>query len=202
MRKTLALAALCLACAACNGNILSYDQRQLLAAPSQSYTGSIPNPWYLYQESFMTGSWFQGIAVWDNYHWVTVDPASTQSPYSGGHCLRVNYDNTKGFSPTWAETAFIHTPDYSGFAGTPGRDISAGGFTKCRFMLRTSVPANVPFQMDGVSAVSVPATTSWQLVTIALPAPATQTTVKTFFQVNTPSVMPLDIFIDDLRYEQ
>jgi hypothetical protein len=202
MRRLLALVLFGLAAAGCNNNILGYDQRELLKEPAGKYTGAIPNPWYIYQDGFLTGSWFQGIAVWDNYLWVTVDPASTVQPYAGTRCLRVRYDSAGGGSPSWAETAFIHTSSYATYAGTPGKDLSAGGFHTCKFMLRTSVPATVPFQMDGVSAVNVAATTAWQAVSITLPAPSAQTAVKTFFQVNTPSVNPLDIYIDDLRYEQ
>lgn len=203
MRKLLTLLVLGGLLAGCGSNPVGPDERQLLTRLSPIYVnGNPPNPWYLYDDSLETQAWFKGMAVWDNYLWVTVNPAWTTNPYRGSDCLDVTYDNSKGGSPTWAELAFIHTPDYSTYASTPGVDISAGGYTKCRFMLRTSVPATTSFQMDGVGAVNIAATTSWQLVTIALPAPSTQTAVKTFFQVNTPSVLPLDIFIDDLRYEQ
>ena len=202
MRKLLTLFVLGGLLAGCGSNPVGPDERQLLTQLHPIYVnGNPPNPWYLYDDSLETQAWFKGMAVWDNYLWVTVNPSWTVNPYRGSDCLDVTYANNGG-SPTWAELAFIHTPDYSTYASTPGVNISAGGYTKCRFMLRTSVPATTSFQMDGVSAVNIAATTSWQLVTIALPAPATQTAVKTFFQVNTPSVLPLDIFIDDLRYEQ
>jgi hypothetical protein len=202
MRTLTLIALLGLAGTGCNSNILGFDQRQLLAQPEANYTGALPNPWYLYQDAFMTGGWFQGLAVWDNYLWVTVDPDAGLAPFSGTKALKVRYDAAGGGSPNWAELAFIHTPDYSGFLSTPGRDLSAGGFTACKFMIRTSAPATVPVQMDGVATVNVAATTAWQAVSISLPSPASQTAVKTFFQINTPSVMPLDIYIDDLRYEQ
>lgn len=202
MRKLLTIATLGLALTGCNNNILGFEPQQLLSQTQQGYSGTVPTVWNLYTDALQTNGWFQGLAVWDNYHWVTVDNASTVMPYSGSHCLKVRYDAAGGGTPNWAELAFIHTPDYSGYAGTAGKDISAGGYHWCRFMLRTSVASSVPFQMDGVSAVSVAATPAWQAVSIALPSPATQTAVKTYFQINTPTVMPVDIFIDDLRYEQ
>jgi hypothetical protein len=202
MRKTLAFAFAGLAMSACNANLLGPQEADLLKKPAVQYTGTLANPWFLYQEGFNFNLWFQGLAVWDNYHWVSVDPASSVSPKSGSRCLHIRYDNSSGGSPTWAELAFIHTPDWSGFASTPGNNIGIGGYTVCRFWIRTSVPATVPVQMDGVGATNIPATPTWSEVSVSLPPPALQTAVKTVFQVNTPSVLPLDIYIDDLRYEQ
>lgn len=199
MRKTLLLSLFALACAGCNANILGTDERQILAQPAPSYTGSIPKPWYLYVDSVQSGDWFKGFAVWDNYLWVTLTLASPQQPHSGSACLKIRYDAAGGGSPSWAETAFIHTPDWSSYAGTPGRDLTAGGFTTCKFWMRSSANATVPVQMDGVGAQSFASTTSWQQFSFSLPV--NQSAIKTFFQVNTPSVMPLDIYIDDLRYE-
>jgi len=201
MRKSLSLLLLGLALAGCNGNLVPVNEKALLAPLTPTYTGTLPNPWYLYQAALKTGPWFQGIAVWDNYLMVNINPASAVNPFDGPVCMDVAYTNASS-GVTWAEAAFIDTPSFSTYAASTGVNISAGGYTKCVFMLRTDQAATVPFQMDGVPATNIAATTSWQQVTIPLEPVASQIAVKTFFQVNTPTVVPLNIYIADLRYEQ
>lgn len=188
---------------ACSMNLLEPNNGASLARPTPVYMGSQPNPWYIYDDSYNTGDWIKGVAVWDAYWYVTVEFGSTNNPYRGSSCIRINYNNANPgpVSPTWAETVFIHAPTFATFGSLPGVNISSGNYTKCKFMIRTSVNATVPVQAEGTAVTNVAATTAWKEITIGLNGPA-QSATKTFFEINTPSVMPLDIFIDDLRYEK
>lgn len=204
MRRLLLLFITALGIQGCNLNLMTSDPAQVLnrAATTPVPTGIYPNPWYLYYDSLATGDWLQGMAIWDAYWYVTVDFADGTQPVSGTKVMKVTFNNANPLnpSPTWAELVLIHVPGFQTFNTVAGRDISAGLFTKCKFSIRTSQNATVPCTVQGASAVNVAATPAWQQVTINLPV--NQTAMKTFFEIDTPSVMPLDIYIDDLRYEK
>jgi hypothetical protein len=209
MRKLLTILSLGLACAGCGSGPLGPNERQLLAQQTPTYApGNPPNPWYLYDDSLELTGWCKGVTVWGDWWWMTINPSSAISPFSGAHCLQLTYDNTKAMpagqsDQGWAGFLLIQVANAGAEAGTPGTDISAGGFTKCNFMLRMSRACTVSFAGDTFPGTQTfNGTTTWQACSIPLNAPATQTAVKIFLQVNNPSVMPTDVFIDDLRYQQ
>jgi hypothetical protein len=210
MRKALALAALSLACAGCNGNILGYDQRQMLAAPPAAYTGSIPNPWYLYKEGLLFGDWLKGLDFYAGGTFVgtpVIELNHKVNPYSAPDCMRLGIGAQTG--GWWCGMILLQNTGFAASNAAPGVDISAGNFTKCVFRARLasgSSPVNFQAFNDGANTISPVVTSAWQEFTIPLTNPANIATMRQFFVIGMSSgmgtVTPIDVFIDDLRFEQ
>lgn len=206
-----------LACSGCTGNILGTDERQILSQPSVSYTG-LPKPWYLYSDDLQTGAWLDGLDFWAGGNY-TGTPSivlnSTNDPHGGARCIKFSNPGpqTTGGAGWWGcGMILLQAPGFTASNAAPGADISAGGYTRCKFWARVgSGSSPVSFEACNATANVVPVlTTTWQEYSIDLSSGASQsamTAVKQFFAANLGSgvgsgtVTPLDIYIDDVRYE-
>jgi hypothetical protein len=208
MRKLIALALLALGSTACNGNILGYDQRQLLSEPSKAYTG-IPSTWYLYQEGMNFGDWLKGLDFYGGGTFAgtpVIELASGNAPYSGTQCLHFGIGAQSG--GWWCGMILLQGSGFAASNGAPGVDLSAANFTKCVFMARVATGSSaVNFQAfnDGANSINATVTTAWQQFTVPLNNPVNIATMRQFFVIGLSSGMgtttPFDLYIDDLRYE-
>lgn len=210
MRKFIALAAFGLALSGCNGNILGYDQRQMLTAPPVSYTGGIPNPWYLYKEGLSFGDWLKGLDFYSGGSFVgvpVIDLNYKVQPYSAPDCLRFGIGAQSG--GWWCGMILLQESGFAASDAAPGVDISAGNFSRCVFRARVaSGSTTVAFTAfnNGANSINATVTDSWQLFSIPLNNASAIPNMRQFFAIGFASGLatatPIDVFIDDLRYEQ
>ena len=199
----------------CNANIVGQDNQKLLASTTPTYLG-IPNPWYLYDDAFEGGPWLQGLDFYDSTSCSCGAPFSgtpvinfsdTTSPDRGQNCMRFAIPAQSG--TWWCGMIFLQKNGFTASNGNPGVDIRPGNFTKCVFRARTlQGNRQVKFEvLNATNTLTTTITSTWQTYTIPFTVTTAMPAVRQFFSPvfagSAPTtVTPIDLFIDDLRFEQ
>jgi hypothetical protein len=212
MRKHLFLASIAALSllSACNANIVGQDDGKLLAAmATPSYSGGVPNTWFLYDDSLRTNAWLKGLDFYPGGSFAgtpTIDLSSTISPADGTFCMHFGIGpQTTGW---WCGMILLQGANFTDSNAKPAVDIRSGNFTKCVFSAR-ALQGNrtLTFQtLDATNNLTVTITSSWQTYTIPFTNTSDLAHVKQFFSPalgdGIGTVAPIDVFIDDLRYEK
>jgi hypothetical protein len=196
--------------AGCNGNYVGQNNSALLAATTPTYTGGIPNPWYLYDDSLKTGSWLQGLDFFSGGSFAgtpVIEFNSTIAPYRGTDCWHFSVPAQTG---SWfCGVILLQGSNFGDSNGKPGVDISSGNFTKCVLMARCAQGANqVNFQaLNATNTITANVNSSWQSFSIPFTNTTAMTAVRQFLAVvlanSAPSTTtPIDLYIDDVRFQQ
>jgi len=197
--------------AGCNLNMVGHDNSKLLAALTPTYTGGIPNPWTLYSEGLNNGDWLRGLDFFSGGTFAgtpTIDFASTTQPDSGARCWKFSVPAQTG--GWWCGVILLQGSNFTDSAARPGVDISAGNFTKVVFRARVAQgPRQVKFEAfnNAANTLTVNITESWQTYTVNVVNATAMGNMKQFFSVifanaAPATTTPIDLFIDDLRFEQ
>jgi hypothetical protein len=193
----------------CNADIVGQDNSKLLAPLTPTYTGAIPNPWYLYTDGLNTGAWLKGLDFYSGGSFTgtpTINLSDPTMPDDGTYCMRFAVGaQTTGW---WCGMILLQGAGFPASNAAPGVDIRAGNFTKCVFRAR-ALQGNrtVTFQtLDATDNITVTVTSAWQTYTIPFSVTTDMAAVKQFFSPafgdGIGTLTPIDLFIDDLRYQQ
>jgi hypothetical protein len=209
------LSLLALACAGCTGNVLGVDESQILSKPEARYTNSL-KPWYLYTDDLQTGPWLKGLDFWSGGGFSgtpSIRLDATDAPDAGLRSIKFSIPGpqSSGGAGWWGcGMILLQGAGFGASNASPGVDLSAAGFTQVRFRARVSAGSS-PVMFEAANATSniTPSlTTAWQDLSISLSSGASQSAlaaVKQFFAINLGSgagtVTPIDVYVDDLRYE-
>jgi hypothetical protein len=195
----------------CNANIVGQDNSKLLAQLTPTFSGSIPNPWYLYSDGLNTGDWLRGLDFFFGGSFVgtpVIDFADTTSPDNGSKCWKFSIPAQTG--GWYCGVILLQGTGFGDSGSRPGVDISTGNFSKCVFRARTLQGGQqVSFKAfdNGANAITVTMTSAWTTYTIPLSNASAISNMKQFFTIvfanaAPATATPIDLFIDDLRFEQ
>ena len=196
---------------ACNANIVGQDDSKLLAPLTPTYTG-MPNPWYLYDDNLNTGDWLQGLDFYDSNPGnpfagpPVISFSDSTNPDNGSKCMRFAIVAQTG--TWWCGMILLQKNGFAASNANPGVDIRPGNFTKCVFRART-LQGNrvVKFEtLNATNTLTTTITSTWQTYTIPFAVTTAMPAVRQFFSPafssGNPTLTPIDLFIDDLRFEQ
>jgi len=179
-------------------------------------------PFIIYDDALETGG---GVDFFPSAQNQQLSFTSTDNPHSGKRCMSYTWSGSDVPNGATTEHTFVGfdllvSANFSTLATTPGRNLSAAGYTKLTFWARGTLSENTTFKVEGPGTgdqstfspiINVATlTNSWQEFTINA-GPGDFNNVKEFFKLTFLFTQPTGttvagqggtIFVDDIHFEK
>ena len=179
----------------------------------------------IYDDTLKTGG---GVGLFPSGDNQQINLASTTLPHSGEFCINYSWNgndvSNPGGSPnpehTFAGFDLFVSNSFTTLASTPGRDLSAAGYTQVTFWLRGSLSASTTIKVEvaGTGSTSTIAPSIiigtlqnyWQQFSVPV-SPSDLKNVKEFFKLTFVYAQPTgttapggggSVFVDDIQYQK
>jgi hypothetical protein len=130
----------------------------------------------------------------------------------GADCIHFGIPAQTASNGWWCGVILLQAPGFTASNGNPGVDITAGHYTKCVFQARVGgAPSPVQFTagnpaVNGANSITPTLGNAWLTYTINMTDTTNFTQIRQFFVIGLASGIgspsPVDVYVDDLRYQQ